>query len=204
MLPSFRRCHCGGGSVWLSIKHLTFGFDFPDTALFFFHPFRRVIALVISRILGTSYAHFKRLIIMSLEQAKVIGQRFVDLFNNHDLSIADEIFAPNFSSTMPQAPRLDREGWKQYIQVFFTAFPDLYQETEEMLTTEDRLVIRAIYRGTHQGEFQGIPPSGKAITLTATGFNRLENGRIVRNIVEADLIGLMQQLGALPAPQQDR
>ncbi len=137
---------------------------------------------------------------MSAEQTQAIGYRFADLFNQHDLSIADEIFAPNFTSTIPQAPTLDREGWKNYIQVFFDAFPDLYQETEEILATEDRLVIRAIYRGTHQRDFQGIPPTGKTVTITATGLNHMENGRIVRNIVEVDLLGLMQQLGVLAAP----
>jgi steroid delta-isomerase-like uncharacterized protein len=139
---------------------------------------------------------------MSVEQTKAIGQRFADLFNEHDMSIADEIFAPNFTSTFPQTPTLDREGWKRYIQVFFDAFPDLRQDTEEILATEDRLVIRAVYRGTHQREFQGIPPTNKKVTITATGLNHLENGRIVRNIVEFDLAGLLMQLGAIPAPGQ--
>lgn len=136
---------------------------------------------------------------MSAEQTKVIAKRFEELFNDHDLSIADEIFSPNFQSSLPGAPPLDKEGWKAYVQTFWDAFPDLYQETHDVIATEDRLVLRLTYRGSHQAAFQGIPPTGKPVAVRAFGVNHIENGAITVNLVQLDVLGLLQQLGAIPS-----
>ncbi len=138
---------------------------------------------------------------MVSEQSRAIGFRFADLFNNHDLSIADEIFGQNFRSALPQAaPPLDKESWKAYIQVFFTGFPDIRQDIEDMIATDNRLVLQLMYHGTHTGDFQGIPPTGKSISIRAIGVNRIENGFIVENTVVLDMLSVMQQIGVIPMP----
>jgi predicted ester cyclase len=100
---------------------------------------------------------------MSAPQHDVFIQRFTALFNEPNLSIANEIFAPGFKSHVPLAPELDCEGWKAYVQNFLTGFPDLFMDVHETVATVDRVVRRVTYRGTHTGVFQGVPPSGKAI-----------------------------------------
>lgn len=128
------------------------------------------------------------------------ADRFAALFNESDLRIADEIFDPAFTAQLPGAPLLDRDGWKGYAGQFLTGFPDLQMELHDLVTTDDRIVLRVTYRGTHLGEFQGVPPTGKPITLTAIGMFDMADGRVMKNWAEMDVLGLMQQIGAVPTP----
>jgi steroid delta-isomerase-like uncharacterized protein len=137
---------------------------------------------------------------MSALQHQVFIQRFTALFNEPNLSIADEILAPGFKSHVPLAPEVDREGWKAYVQNFLTGFPDLNMDVHESIVTPDRVVLRVTYRGTHTGVFQGVPASGKPIAMPAIGFFHIENGMGMENWAAFDVLGLMMQIGAIPAP----
>ena len=137
---------------------------------------------------------------MSIEDTKAIGNRFIAIFNEQNPAIADEIFAPNFTARLPGAPALDREGWKAYLGVFRTGFPDLYLEAEDMVATDDRLIIRVILHGTHQGDFQGMAPTGKRVAFTGIAMFRIADGQAVEHWGEMDILGMMQQLGAIPSP----
>ena len=137
---------------------------------------------------------------MSIEDTKAIGNRFIAIFNEQNPDIADEISAPNFTARLPSAPSLDREGWKAYLGVFRTGFPDLYLEAEDMVATDDRLIIRVILHGTHQGDFQGMAPTGKRVAFTGIAMFRIADGQAVEHWGEMDILGMMQQLGAIPSP----
>ena len=137
---------------------------------------------------------------MSIEDTKAIGNRFIAIFNEQNPAIADEIFAPNFTARLPSAPALDREGWKAYLGIFRTGFPDLYLEAEDMVATDDRLIIRVILHGTHQGDFQGMAPTGKRVAFTGIAMFRIADGQAVEHWGEMDILGMMQQLGAIPSP----
>ncbi len=139
---------------------------------------------------------------MSVEETKAIGKRFVAIFNEQTPAIADEIFAPSFKAYVSGAPELDREGWKAYLQVFRASFPDLHLEVEDMVVTDDKVVIRVILHGTHQEEFQELPPTGKQVAFAGIAMHRIEHGQSVEHWGVMDLLSLMQQLGAIPAPGQ--
>ena len=86
--------------------------------------------------------------------------------------------------------------------MFRLAFPDVSFTVEDMIAEGDKVVDRMTWQATHQGPFMGIPPTGNRLTVTEIHINRIAEGRIVERWAQPDLLGLMQQLGAVPAPDQ--
>ena len=72
---------------------------------------------------------------------------------------------------------------------------------EEIFSEGEMVAARVAFRGTHRGEFQGIPPTGKEVAFTSIEVNRVRDGKVEEHWVELDLLGLMQQLGAIPLPE---
>jgi predicted ester cyclase len=91
------------------------------------------------------------------------------------------------------------EPAKQLMVAYTSAFPDLQTTTEDLFAEGDRVAIRNIWRGTHQGVFQGIPPTGSHVTFTSIDIYRFVGGKIAEQWAAIDTLGLMQQLGAIPA-----
>ncbi len=91
------------------------------------------------------------------------------------------------------------KGEKQYIVLFHAAFPDAHITLEDTIAEEDKVASRWILRGTHQGELRGVPPTGKQVTVTEIGINRIAGGKFEESWVNFDVLGLLQQLGVIPA-----
>jgi predicted ester cyclase len=94
---------------------------------------------------------------------------------------------------------LDSDGWIQATGSFVEAFPDLRLTVEDLMAEGDRVAARVTFRGTHKGPFQGIPPTNRQVTFTSIEMNRMVDGKVAEHWVEIDLLGLLQQLGAVPA-----
>ena len=140
---------------------------------------------------------------MSMEENKALVRRFEEaVWNGRDPSRVDEFFAPSHIFRAAGSPPLDREGHRQMIAHFQEAFPDGRNTSDELLADGDRVVQRWTFRGTHRGEFQGIPPTGKQVRLTGISIWRFGGSQIVESWHELDTMGLLQQLGALPVPGQ--
>jgi len=134
------------------------------------------------------------------EQNKAIARRTYELFNAHNLDALDEVVAPNIVDRNPspgQAPGL--EGVKQFFSMLYTAFPDFHITVEDLIAEGDKVVARVRVNSTHQGEFMGIPPTGKPVTQTGIDILRLAGGKAVERWGEFDTFGLMQQLGVIPS-----
>jgi len=101
---------------------------------------------------------------------------------------------------MPGAPPTDRDGHRGAVEFFAASFPDWTEQVEDIFGEGDRVAGRMTAGGTHTGEFQGIEPSGKRITITGIGIMRFKDGMVAESWWEFDAIGLMTQLGAIPAP----
>ena len=86
--------------------------------------------------------------------------------------------------------------------MYLTAFPDLHFTVEDLIAEGDKVVARLTVRGTQQGAFMGIPPTGKHVTVTGIDINRLAGGKSVEHWLNMDTLGLLQQLGVIPAPGQ--
>lgn len=122
---------------------------------------------------------------------------FHQVVDREDFALADRILSPDFASYFPSSAQpMDREGLKRFIKSFHAAFPDAQHKIDEVLCFEDRIVVRYTARGTHLGVYQGIPPTGKAVTITVISIYRVRDNQIVEEYGEGDLLGLMAQLGA--------
>ena len=88
-------------------------------------------------------------------------------------------------------------------QMLRSAFPDFKATIDDMLADGDRVATRMTWTGTHQGEFMGIPPTGKRISIQVIDFVRFADGRFAEHWGLMDNMGMMQQLGAIPAPGGD-
>ena len=138
---------------------------------------------------------------MSVERNKAMDRRYVaEVLNGGNLASIDEIMAPAYVGHVPGFPPSDREGDKQLIAMFHHAFPDLRFTLEDQIAEGDRVVHRLSVVGTHRGEFMGIPPTHRRVSVTGVNINRFENGQIIEAWGFMDMLGLLQQLGAIPEP----
>jgi steroid delta-isomerase-like uncharacterized protein len=134
---------------------------------------------------------------MSPEELEHFVQRFDAMFNSPDLSIADEIFAPDLRTDQPMGLEFtDLASFKAYVESFYVSFPDLHQEVYDSFQTGDRCVLRVGYFGTHQGEFLGVPATGRRVTMPGIGIFRFEGGKAVENWAQYDVFAVYQQLTA--------
>jgi len=96
-------------------------------------------------------------------------------------------------------PVQGHEGWKQGAVALYSAFPDIHVTFEDEMAVGDKVVIRWTVRATHKGALRDIPATGKPVTWTGITIVRVADGKIVEQWQEVDLLGLMQQLGAIPS-----
>lgn len=135
------------------------------------------------------------------EQNKTLVRRYNDEFwGSGDESLVEELFADNLVDHNPAGNDLPpgREGMRQALANFRTAFPDLTTSLEHLIAEGDKVVLRWKARGTHEGELMGIPATGKQVTLSGIDILRIENGKIAERWAEYDNLGLLQQLGVVP------
>ena len=137
---------------------------------------------------------------MSAEENKATIRRLVEEgWNKGDADATISANAPNYtnhSAAPGTAP--DSEGARHAALMYLRAFPDLHFTIEDQIAEGDKVVTRWSSTGTHQGEFLGVPATGKSGTCTGINITRFENGMIVEEWQNLDLLGVLQQLGALP------
>jgi steroid delta-isomerase-like uncharacterized protein len=141
---------------------------------------------------------------LSAEENKAIFRRYVEEVSNEgNLDLVDEIFA-RYVSHQPDGHTEERgpEDVKRFIGEFHQAFPDFHSTIEDQIAEGDKVATRWTIRGTHQGEFRGIAPTGKQITVTGIGIFRFSEGKVVESWDNFDQLGMMQQLDAIPQPGQ--
>ncbi len=135
----------------------------------------------------------------SEENKKQFQQFFQELINSKNLSIFDALVAPNFVEHEDLTPfPQGREGVKQFFQALLNAFPDMQVTIDDLIAEGDKVVARSTMRGTHQGEFLGIPTTGKTINFEVIDILRYEDGKVVEHWGLTDNLSLLQQLGAIP------
>jgi steroid delta-isomerase-like uncharacterized protein len=130
---------------------------------------------------------------------------YEEMFNQGDLAIADELIAPDFlNHAAPPGSNRGPESMRQLITMLSTAFPDMHYTVEELVAEGDTVVTRVTVSGTHRGPLQGIPPTGRSIRQAQMHFIRFRDGKVVEHRAVRDDLGLMRQLGVIPAPADAR
>jgi predicted ester cyclase len=150
-----------------------------------------------------SLTHEKGEQAVSDEDNKVLVRRFVDEVQSAgNIDLIDEICSPEFvNHSAPPGIPADCEGIKIVTAMFRRAFPDSYFTVEDMVAEGDKVATRKTFHGTHEGEFMGIPPSGRSVSMGLMDIVRIFEGRVVEHWSMGDTLGMMQQLGVIPSGQ---
>jgi predicted ester cyclase len=134
------------------------------------------------------------------EQNKAIVANYLQEMDRGNTAVLREVLAHDAIIHFPGFPPMDVQATVQGAEMFYAAFPDLSHNIDDLIAEGDKVVLRATDRGTHQGEFQGIAPTGKYVTITLIAIYRIAGGKIVEMWEEIDMLGLLQQIGATVQP----
>jgi steroid delta-isomerase-like uncharacterized protein len=136
------------------------------------------------------------------EQNKQLVRQFFELLDRHDTERMGQLLvsSTNYSFHIGGMPPVDWNEHKRLLAGVTNAFPDLHHNIVDMVAEGDKVAVRLNVTGTHKGEFQGIPPTGKKLSLNEMGFITIIDGKITEGWISADTMKLMQQIGALPPP----
>jgi len=135
------------------------------------------------------------------EEAKEIIRRWNEEgWSGGKYDLAYEIISPNMQvhGAGGQAVGMGPDGLIDLIKTWRTAFPDGHMDIDDLIVEGDLVAIRNTWRGTHQADFYGVPASGKAVAVTSVGLDRVVDGKVTEGWGELDMVGMMQQMGALP------
>lgn len=136
---------------------------------------------------------------MTTEENKAKARRlYEEVISQGNLAAADDLISPDFVeyNVLPVPP--GRESFKHFVTMLHAAFPDMVFTIEDLISEGDKVVVRGVVRGTHRGVFRGIAPTGKPVHWTAIHILRVRDGIFAERWVEVDMLGLLQQLGAIP------
>ena len=146
---------------------------------------------------------------MNSEGNKAVVRRFVEeLWNGRRLEVADEIFAAECVTHQlhsgPETPAAarDPETLKRHVADWLRGFPDLRFTVEQMFAEADHVTTRLLAQGTHTGEWLGLAPTGRRVSIRMFTVHRLAGGKIVEDWVLVESLGFFQQLGLLPPAEE--
>lgn len=137
---------------------------------------------------------------MMVETNKRIMFRFVDLINTASEQRAEELISPDAEFHVPGRAESVRgpAGYLEIIGMMRGGFPDIQWTLEELIAEGEKVAARFTMRGTHQGSFFGVSPTGRKIEVQAMNFYRLSGGQFIEERGQPDLLGLLSQIGAFP------
>lgn len=138
---------------------------------------------------------------MSAEENRAVIRRAYDeLWNEREVSVVDELVAEDFlNHAAPPGRQRGRQGLKDVVRMFEGAFPDFRYEVEDVISEGEKVAVRDVFTGTHRGEFMGVPATGNRVAMEAIHIYRFGGGKLAEHWVARDDLGMMRQLGAVPA-----
>lgn len=132
------------------------------------------------------------------ENREVVRRAYEELWNERNVEVVDELATEDFlNHAAPPGRQRGRQGLKDVVRMFENAFPDFRYEVEDVISEGEKVAVRDVFVGTHQGDFMGIPATGNRVTMEAIHIFRFEVGRMAEHWVARDDLGMMRQLGAL-------
>ena len=140
---------------------------------------------------------------MSAEETKAVARRINDeVWNQGNLDVIDELIADDAVISVVGAPQEIRgpAGFREFVTMYRTAFPDLRITVDEQIGEGDVVVNRWTATGTHEGDLMGIAATGKQATTAGININRISGGKLVQGWGIFDQLGLLQQIGAISVP----
>ena len=141
---------------------------------------------------------------MSAEGSKATMRRYFGVFERGNIDLLDELLASGYINHSPATPDLPTgpEGVKGVVSMFRSAMPDLKVIIEDMIAEGEKVATYYTLEGTHEGELFGVPPTGQRLSNKSITVERVSDGKIREHWRVSDELGLMQQLGVIPVPEQ--
>lgn len=132
---------------------------------------------------------------------KRIARRFPEeVATEGRIDVIDEICAADILDHSPFGEERGRDKLTEQAEYLHAAFADLTATVEDAVAEEDTVALRVTVRGTHEGEFMGVEPTGRTFEIQNMVFFQLKDGQIVERWVQPNMLGLLQQLGAIDPP----
>lgn len=141
--------------------------------------------------------------VSATERNRELGRRyFEEVWNQGKVAALDELLAPEYVNHTPSTPNPPPGpvGLKPIVLGMRTAFPDLHYTIEDVVATDDAVVMRVRMTGTHRGDLFGLAPTGKAVSVEQINIEHIRDGRIVEHWRITDELALMKQLGVVKNP----
>jgi steroid delta-isomerase-like uncharacterized protein len=140
---------------------------------------------------------------MSEEESKAIVRQYFGVWEEGNLELLDELLAPDYVNHTPATPELPTgpEGVKGVVSMFRDGMPDLRVVIEDMIAEDDKVATRYTLEGTHEGALFGVPPTGQRLSIKSISVERVSHGKIIEHWRVTDELGMMQQLGVIPAQE---
>jgi predicted ester cyclase len=139
---------------------------------------------------------------MPVDDPRTFIQRYFTAVDEQRFDDVGAMFGPSYIAHVDSLPPMTRAEVLPFMGGFFGAFPDLRHRLEEVLVDGDRAAARIVIEGTHQGDLMGIPPTRRPVSFGATNVFHFGDGVIAEHWITTDTLGLLQQIGAVPAPEQ--
>src|SRR5215216_806604 len=139
----------------------------------------------------------------SAEENKAVSRRWVEAFNTNDEQREADARTADFIAHAPAslAPApLDSDAWTEFLFAFREGFPDLQLTVEDAVGDGELVAQRLLFKGTHTGVFQGLPPTNREVMFSGLELNRMVDGKVAEHWVQMDQVTLLQQLGLLVVP----
>ena len=143
---------------------------------------------------------------MPIDNKSIVRRLYEEVWNKRRLEVAGELIAPSHAVQLLDAENsgVGPEAYARNVTEFVRAFPDLKFTVMDMLAEKDKVVAFWNISGTHKGEFRGIAPTGKKVSVDGITINQLADGKILDSYVSLDMWSMMKQLSAIPALGQPR
>ncbi len=136
----------------------------------------------------------------SPDQNKELIYQYFEAYDRQDTERTGQLVSSsNYTLHLSGMPPMDWNGTKQFYAAAWSAFPDLHHEILDIVAEGDKVAVRYNIIGTHKGELEGIPATGKEVSFGAMDFITLIDGKVAEEWEIADTMGLMQQIGAIPS-----
>jgi steroid delta-isomerase-like uncharacterized protein len=138
---------------------------------------------------------------MSMENKAIVRRFYEEVWNKRRVELVDELMSPSHAMHDNQLPDsgIGPEAYKRNVARYVTGFPDVRFTVEDMVAENDKVAVSWTISGTHKGEFRGVSPTGKKVSIEGITINHIADGKIMDSYVSWDTLGLMQQLGVAPA-----
>ena len=137
---------------------------------------------------------------MDTANALVVRRMFEEVVNGKRLDLVEELLAPDYVNHDMPTPAPGPEGMRQTLGMFFAAFPDMHVEIDHVIADSDLVCSHGRFTGTHRGDFMGVPASDRAVAVEYIDVWRFVDGKGAENWVRLDMLGLLEQIGAVSVP----